>query len=590
MNLHTITKLINKLYPYLVFSGIISFVLFGITSLFYDDLISDLRISFIELIFGFSILLFFVGNSIDHKRLKRRFGLKSVHRNESFSKWKQAQEFSKELKKKDVFPVFREENFLTFPWLLDQLKEVEGDDGGAYFYFKEPTALGSLCATQKDFHLLITRLLNVVDIHNLDFCLIRDSRPVFFATRNSAISSIAYLPFAVLKINYMGLSLRFRAEKWNIVDNVIIAPRQNSITRKIYLNSTSVKAQFFERPGSNLLQLFDHPKDDICTFDVDVVYTWVNSENLDWIKSRSIYSPEKDTGSEATTGDRFKNRDELKFSIRSLLKYAPWVRRIFIVSNCEPPQWLDVENSKIEWVYHEQIIDPVHLPTFSSHAIESSIHKIEGLAEKFIYFNDDFFLHRPIEKTDFFLPNGIVKIRLEPYGMVQGGVRKEDPDYLNAARNVQRLLANKFSKTVTQLHTHSPHPMSLKTAYEAEATFSSEYAKTLKNRFRKITDISPTSFLYPHFAFLTGAAIKVQAETLLIQSRKDYRMLFKKCLSLTNARDFKKAPMTICINDGGGSAHDNEWNQAVVQFLDKMFPLPSEVEKPLHEVTSDFQS
>jgi hypothetical protein len=269
----------------------------------------------------------------------------------------------------------------------------------------------------------------------------------------------------------------------------------------------------------------------------------------------------------------------LKYSIRSVLKYAPWVRKIYIVSNCEPPAWLDTDNSKVDWVFHEQIIDPVDLPTFSSHAIEASIHKITGLAERFIYFNDDFFLSKPVEKADFFLSNGLVKIRLEPYGMVHGNVNEEQPDYLNAARNGQRLLERKFSKSVTQLHTHSPHPMNLQTAHEAEASFPADYAKTRRNRFRKVTDISPTSFFYPHFAFLSGTAVKVPQDTLLIQHRGNYRKLFSQCLNWSKLSDFDKLPVTICVNDGGGSAEREDWNQAVVGFLDGMYPEPAEVEK-----------
>ena len=86
----------------------------------------------------------------------------------------------------------------------------------------------------------------------------------------------------------------------------------------------------------------------------------------------------------AMQSNRYADNDQLRYSIRSLEKFAPWVRQIFIVTNGQIPHWLDLD-SKAVVVEHKEIFDnPDDLPTFSSPAIEANIHKIEGLSDKFL--------------------------------------------------------------------------------------------------------------------------------------------------------------------------------------------------------------
>src|SRR5690606_14736130 len=103
--------------------------------------------------------------------------------------------------------------------------------------------------------------------------------------------------------------------------------------------------------------------------------------------------------------DRFDQSDELKYSLRSVFTYAPWVRNIYVLSNCRPPDWF-CSSPKVIWLMHEDVIPDEYLPLFNSHAIECFLHRIPSLADKFIYLNDDFFLTSPVRKTDFFTSSG----------------------------------------------------------------------------------------------------------------------------------------------------------------------------------------
>ena len=136
----------------------------------------------------------------------------------------------------------------------------------------------------------------------------------------------------------------------------------------------------------------------VCFDRVDIVYTWVNGSDEAWLSAKAAYSPAGASPQE----HRFRDNNELRYSLRSIEKHAPWVGNIYIVTNGQVPRWLDVEHPKVFIVPHTAIFpDTGHLPTFSSSAIESHLHRIPGLSDKFIYFNDDVFLGAPVYLDDF---------------------------------------------------------------------------------------------------------------------------------------------------------------------------------------------
>eukprot|EP00111_Clytia_hemisphaerica_P018309 TCONS_00054184-protein len=110
-----------------------------------------------------------------------------------------------------------------------------------------------------------------------------------------------------------------------------------------------------------------------------------------------------DNSNQDMSSNRFADNDELKYSLRSVEKFVPWIRKIFIVTNGQIPSWLDLHHPRIQLVTHDDIfVNKTHLPTFSSPAIEAHIHRIPGLSKKFIYMNDDVFFGAPVWPDDFF--------------------------------------------------------------------------------------------------------------------------------------------------------------------------------------------
>ncbi|XP_014209728.1 N-acetylglucosamine-1-phosphotransferase subunits alpha/beta [Copidosoma floridanum] len=132
---------------------------------------------------------------------------------------------------------------------------------------------------------------------------------------------------------------------------------------------------------------------------IDVVYTWVNGSDPLFLDDLQLYVPVTSANSAAS---RFSDKDELRYSLRSLEMYAPWVRKVYVVTNGQIPSWLDMDNPKVSLISHEDIFTNLsHLPTFSSPAIESHIHRIPGLSENFLYLNDDVMLGATVWPEDF---------------------------------------------------------------------------------------------------------------------------------------------------------------------------------------------
>uniref|UniRef100_A0A672QF66 N-acetylglucosamine-1-phosphotransferase subunits alpha/beta n=1 Tax=Sinocyclocheilus grahami TaxID=75366 RepID=A0A672QF66_SINGR len=106
---------------------------------------------------------------------------------------------------------------------------------------------------------------------------------------------------------------------------------------------------------------------------------------------------------EDVSASRFEDNEELRYSLRSIEKHAPWVRHIFIITNGQIPSWLNLDNPRVSVVTHQDIFqNQTHLPSFSSPAIETHIHRIPGLSQKFIYLNDDVMFGKDVWPDDFY--------------------------------------------------------------------------------------------------------------------------------------------------------------------------------------------
>jgi hypothetical protein len=242
---------------------------------------------------------------------------------------------------------------------------------------------------------------------------------------------------------------------------------------------------------------------------MDAVYTWVDASNE---TTRSSRVP---AGANAAAIDagahRYRDNGELRYSLRSLHQHAPWIERIFVVTNGQWPSWLDRGHPRIKHVTHDQIFtDPSNLPTFNSCAIEAHLHRIEGLSERFLYLNDDFFLGAPLAEGDLWSASGAVRLHLSLFVVPEGdsrtivtiyGVEMEVPEevvgtsniYNGAVQQVNAAFDRKYGKQKRRYWPHVPWPFERSTLRDLERDWEPEIARTASHRFRAIDD-----FMYGH--------------------------------------------------------------------------------------------
>ncbi len=193
---------------------------------------------------------------------------------------------------------------------------------------------------------------------------------------------------------------------------------------------------------------------------VDAVITWVDDEDPDWRAARDtvIRSCADERGvRDSTTVARFRSLGELRFVLRGIARHMPWVRHVLLVTSGQPvPAWLDT--SQVRIVTHAEFMRPEAVPTLNSHAIEAALWRIEGLAEHFVYFNDDVLVARPIRSNDLFTPEGLPRVCITDIAVPPGPPRPGDSAAYVGSRNARTLLAQADLGDAARLVAHVPGP------------------------------------------------------------------------------------------------------------------------------------
>jgi len=375
-------------------------------------------------------------------------------------------------------------------------------------------------------------------------------------------------------------------EFWNasLDGERIWAPRPNAMTRSLPHAGASVQApaEKFTRlagltrtlpPVRTRPEMTGTLPEDV-GFPIDVVYTWVDGTDPEWQRKRALVTGEV-YHAESASDARFLSRDELRYSLRSLHANAPWVRNVYIVTDDQAPPWLDLSRPNLRVVSHKEIFgDPSVLPVFNSHAIESQLHHIDGLAEHFLYFNDDMFLGRPLAPQSFFLANGISKFFLSQGRVPVGPITADDTPVDAAHKNNRRLLERKFGPTTSQVFQHVPYALRRSVLTEIETEFRNEYDATMASRFRSTQDLSPLSNLYHYYASLSGRAVAGSV-------RYGYVQLAVPDLASRLARALARRDWdAFCLNDAYSTQDQLAAQDTILRpFLESYFPVPSPYEK-----------
>ncbi|MHA6695218.1 stealth family protein [Homoserinimonas sp. A520] len=373
-----------------------------------------------------------------------------------------------------------------------------------------------------------------------------------------------------------GASNGVRVEFWRHDDDEISAPNANALMRPSLPRAEAIE-DTVERYGETwptLVGMFDRLGGDV-DFDIDLVFSWVDGAELEWQRARArrmaSYVVGEGDGSEA----RFRQLDELKYALRSVNLFAPWIRNIYIATDSPRPAWLD-EHPRVTLMRSEQFFRNLDdLPTHNSHAVESQLHNIPGLSEHFLYSNDDMFFGRPVRPEMFFSPGGVSKFieARTRIGLGENNVARSG--FENAARVNRALLHQKFGRVITRHLEHAATPLRKSVLQELENEFPEDFARTSASAFRQATDVSVTNSLYHYYALLTGRAIvQTNAKVKYVDTTALSGIRLMSSLLKKRSFDF------FCLNDGSfPELSAAERAVAVQSFLEQYFPIPAPWEK-----------
>jgi hypothetical protein len=311
-------------------------------------------------------------------------------------------------------------------------------------------------------------------------------------------------------------------------------------------------------------------------FRVDLVYLWVDDTDYKWKQKINTYLHNCiNADDEATDKCRFYNNDELKYSLRSVEKYAPWINQIFIITDEQIPSWLNCDNPKIRVIDHSEIIPRQKLPLFNSCAIESRIAFIPDLAEHFIYANDDMFFWEKTEKDFFFPEYGKVLCRLDK--KIRKSKKKRHL-YGYTIKEAHRMVAEKFDIPIEAHYPHHNIDAYLKSSFiDCTTEFRQQFEKTLDHKFREYSDTQRMAVSF--YMIATGVGIPKYTRKNFIEKHILKHKIDSKCYHIREAL-FKKVTTAkcnlMCLNDSC-SASDRGRKQ-VRDFLEKRFPDKSSFE------------
>lgn len=321
---------------------------------------------------------------------------------------------------------------------------------------------------------------------------------------------------------------------------------------------------------------------------IDFVITWVDGADPNWQEKKKQYVKQ-------TEEFRYRDWELLPFLFRGIEKYAPWVNHVYLVTDEQVPVWLNTDCKKLTVVDHKEFIPREYLPTFNSHTIELNLHRIDGLAEEYVYFNDDLFLTNPCEEADFFIQglpcdeaalNGIngtdemfASILFQNMSIINRyysnrNVKKHWCKWLNLkyGRNVLRtLLLLPFRRLQGIYNHHGPMSLLKTTGEKLWQRDEKILCETCSHRFRTAFDVS--IYLYRYEQLLSDRFVP----------RRNRNCYLEVDMPLSVIRRGMKKSKSICLNDKEMDelSYESRKAELIKLFLEK-FP-----EKSMFEISAN---
>jgi hypothetical protein len=313
---------------------------------------------------------------------------------------------------------------------------------------------------------------------------------------------------------------------------------------------------------------------------VDIVYLWVDGADPVWrAKRRQAYAHwvRQHPDALAVYGNaagRYRDNGELLFNLRALEKFFPAHGHVYIVTDGQTPAWLR-SSDRVTLVDHRALLARAAPLVFDSGHIESYLHHIPGLSERFIYLNDDVFFGAKVDPAWWFEDR--LKVFLEP-ALIPGydALQPRETALVNASIQSGQWLAQRYPhyRHVCRVYAHTPRPMLKSAMHELEQLAQEWFAQVRSTVFRswRIPPIVPD--LVPRWMVQMGYAEQQVLSPLHISTGDAHAaQQFDALLERFGTLPF------FCLNDTCDEARpDDPRLQRIAQTLEQLLPEPSSFE------------
>lgn len=328
---------------------------------------------------------------------------------------------------------------------------------------------------------------------------------------------------------------------------------------------------------------------------IDVVVTWVDDTDLTWRALRDFHLGDQRKTREGAADARFRDWGALRYWFRAIEENCEWVRNVVLVTVNPLPAWLNLNHPRLRVIHHEDFIPSVYLPTFNSRVIELHLHRIAGLSEKFVYFNDDQYVLKKITREHFFPegnPAAIPVMNALSVGDNISHAMLNNIRIINENFSKRRVIGSNFPvwfnprngialiqnlalvswKRFTGFHNHHlPLALEKATFCEVWERAEKDLAFTSESKFRQFHDVNP--FLFSYWQLCTGRFTAVTSK----KYGKYMQMGETPRAELLREIVRPHAPV-VCVNDGDVDDYD-EYSRDLEKAFKIRFPSPSSFER-----------
>ena len=325
-----------------------------------------------------------------------------------------------------------------------------------------------------------------------------------------------------------------------------------------------------------------HPNPTALALDVviDIVYLWVDGSDPVWQRKRRhayenwIKHHPNELAIFGNAAGRYRDNGELRFNLRALEKFFPNHGHVYIVTDGQTPRWLR-SNTGVTVIDHKDLLPSGQGPVFDSGNIESYLHRIQGLSERFIYMNDDVFFGAPVDTDWWFGPQP--KVFLEASEVPNfDGYQAGETSLINASLLSRDWLARQYPGYLheARVFSHAPRPMLKSAVQELEALAPTLFSQLRATVFRSWRVPALVPDLVPRWMVQMGYAEQRTLDPLHICTcgPKAEQQL------ASLAEQFGTLPF-FCINDTCDDALDSDLRLLrISDTLEELLPLPSSFE------------